>query len=46
MEKTKIIFRKPILTEINGEIDSNVIIVGDFKTLLTGHPNRKSISIH
>lgn len=34
--------------DLNGEIDSNTIIVGDFSTLLLAidHPGRKSVSIH
>ena len=35
---------RPMLTTMKGEIDSNIIIVGDFNTPLhqwTDHPNRK-----
>ena len=37
------------LTDIKGEIDSNIIIVGDFNTPLrqwTDHQNRKSVRKH
>ena len=39
---------KEMLTDIEGEIDSNTIIVGDLKTPLniSGRPDRKSIRKH
>ena len=39
---------RQILTTIKGEINSNTIIVGDFKTPLSSidHPDRKSIRKH
>ena len=37
---------RQLLTAIKGEIDCNTVMVGDFNTPLTDHPDRKLIKKH